>query len=274
VLGAATANIALDEPVPLATIASPVELRGSSTAFEANVGVEVRQDGTQEPLGHGFVMGGSFGDMAPFDARLQFGPPSSPSGAIVLFTRSMDSGAIWEATVVRVHFAEQPGENPLLTVCGGYTPPRPAPPPGQMEVAVFFTCTRPGAAAPVPVFRLVPASQAVIRSSLEQLLAGPTGAELDAGLASWFSPATAGMLDSINLEPDGDLIVDFHDLRTVIPNASSSAGSEMLLGELDATVFQFTSVWTVVYRIEGDCEAFNEWLQLGGCEPRVRQAAG
>jgi hypothetical protein len=65
-------------------------------------------------------------------------------------------------------------------------------------------------------------------------------------------------------------VVDFHDLRTVIPNASTSAGSGMLLAQLDATVFQFDSVSSVVYRIEGDCEAFNEWLQFGGCEPRVR----
>ena len=72
---------------------------------------------------------------------------------------------------------------------------------------------------------------------------------------------------------EGHAVVDFDDLRPVIPNASSSAGSERLLAQLDATVFQFSSVESVEYRINGDCEAFNEWLQFGGCDRRTRPAS-
>ncbi len=60
-------------------------------------------------------------------------------------------------------------------------------------------------------------------------------------------------------------MVDVGDLRPLIPNASTSAGSEMLLAQLGATVFQFPTVASVEYRIEGSCDAFFEWLQRG-CE--------
>jgi hypothetical protein len=63
--------------------------------------------------------------------------------------------------------------------------------------------------------------------------------------------------------------VNFRDLRPVIPNASTSAGSQILLRELDATVFQFPSVRSVEYRINGSCAAFFEWLQLA-CAVRSR----
>lgn len=50
-------------------------------------------------------MGGSMGDMGPFDSTLSFSTPSAPYGAIVLSTESMENGQVWEASVVRVHFA-------------------------------------------------------------------------------------------------------------------------------------------------------------------------
>ena len=54
---------------------------------------------------------------------------------------------------------------------------------------------------------------------------------------SWFSSRTAGALRSESIDSVGHAVVDFEDLRPLIPNASSSAGSEMLLQELNAAVF-------------------------------------
>jgi hypothetical protein len=48
----------------------------------------------------------------------------------------------------------------------------------------------------------------------------------------------------------------------VIPNASSSCGSAILLAQLDATATQFPTVDRAVYSIDGDTRAFYEWLQL------------
>jgi hypothetical protein len=57
--------------------------------------------------------------------------------------------------------------------------------------------------------------------------------------------------------------VDFEDLRALIPNASSSAGSALLLEELNTAVFSVEGVRSVDYLIEGSCDRFWEWLQYG-----------
>lgn len=144
------------------------------------------------------------------------------------------------------------------------------PGPDEMVVHVFFTCTADGDdLPPVALGRTVPQSPAVLRTALELLLAGPDQAEAAAGFGSWFSAQTAGMLAGVDLEPTGRAIVDFADLRPVIPGASSSAGAHLLLSQLDATVFQFPSVRSVQYRINGSCEVFFEWLQFE-CHDRTR----
>jgi hypothetical protein len=114
----------------------------------------------------------------------------------------------------------------------------------------------------VPVERTVVAENAGLETSLELLLRGPTAAERRAGLTSWFSDATAGALRSVTVRGD-TAVVNLADLRALIPNASSSAGSAMLLRELNATVFQDPAIRAVEYRMEGSCAAFWEWLQYG-----------
>jgi hypothetical protein len=101
VLGAATPNIRLTQPAALATISSPVRLRGMSTAFEATVQVSIRQDDVAKPLVESFLMGGS-SQMGPFDASFAFAAPTSRYGAIVMYTNSAANGHVTGATVIRV----------------------------------------------------------------------------------------------------------------------------------------------------------------------------
>lgn len=259
VLGSASEHIDVTEPAALDAITSPVRLRGRSTAFEGNVTVELRQDGAAEPIGMGWVTGGAGDELQPFDGTLDFSTPSAESGLLMLTALSMEDGSVWEASVMRVHFAER-------SACGGL-PAVGMPEPDQMVVRVFYTCEDDLDGEPVQLHRIVPRASGVLRASLEQLLAGPTDGERAAGFTSWFSASTAGALVDVTIS-GGDATVDLTDLRSVIPNASASAGSQLLLSQLDATVFQHPTVRSVIYRIEGDCEAFTEWLQLGGCEPR------
>jgi hypothetical protein len=105
------------------------------------------------------------------------------------------------------------------------------------------------------------AAPAVLRGALAALLRGPTPAERRLGYGGWFSQRTAGMLRSVRLER-GVAYVDFRDLRPVIPNASSSCGSALLLAQLDRTTKQFPAVRRTVYSIGGSRRAFYEWLQL------------
>lgn len=126
-------------------------------------------------------------------------------------------------------------------------------------VTIHFTLGE----ASTAVTRRVHADSAGLEGALRQLMRGPTASERDAGIQSWFSDATAGMLRSVTVDSAGRAVVDFEDLRAVIPNASTSAGSAMLLRELNATVFEHAPVRSVEYRIEGSCDIFGEWLQYG-----------
>jgi hypothetical protein len=114
----------------------------------------------------------------------------------------------------------------------------------------------------VPIQRQVVRTDAVLRTALEQQLLGPTEAEHAEGYFSWFSYQTAGMLNRVSIDSEGHAVVDFEDFSDIIPNASASAGSRILLGELNATVFQFSTVRSVEYHFNGSCEAFFEWLQV------------
>lgn len=154
--------------------------------------------------------------------------------------------------------------------CGSYRAPRPSPGPDQVEVQLAFHCDAEGDAASLfTVYRLVPRSAGPLRAALGALLRGPDAVERAAGLGSFFGDGTAGALRSAAVR-DGHAVVDLHDLRGIIPNASSSAGSARLLAQLDAAVFQFPSVTSAEYRLDGSCEAFGEWLQYGGCDRRTR----
>jgi hypothetical protein len=47
----------------------------------------------------------------------------------------------------------------------------------------------------------------------------------------------------------------------VIPDASTSCGSAVLLAQLDRTLLQFPGIDTTIYAIDGSTEIFYEWLQ-------------
>jgi len=80
----------------LDSINSPAMLSGQSTAFEATVNVQIRQDGALAPLKEDIVMGGSNGVMGPFSKMVNFTKPTATAGAIVLETLSAKDGSISE----------------------------------------------------------------------------------------------------------------------------------------------------------------------------------
>jgi len=151
----------------------------------------------------------------------------------------------------------EPGAETLPDRSGPATPAA-----GTETVTVFFTREefQVGVVRPVPQ-----GAVAGPETALRILLQGPGEDEALLGLTSWFSGDTADALRSFLLGPDGHLVVDFHDLSPVIPGASSSFGSAMLLAELNRTLFEFEEVRSVEYRMEGSCERFWNWLQYD-CE--------
>ena len=97
-------------------------------------------------------------------------------------------------------------------------------------------------------------------AAFESLVAGPTAEEKASGADSFFSADTSGMVVSAAIDQEL-LVVDFEDLRSVIPNASTSCGSMALLAQLNTTAFQFDRIERVRYQIEGSCDTFANWLQ-------------
>lgn len=132
-----------------------------------------------------------------------------------------------------------------------------APTPDRTAVLVYFSLDE----RRVPVSRVVPGRASELESALRELLKGPTAVERKRGLTSFFSTVTPGALRSVEMDSAGHVVVDIRDLRAVIPGASSSAGSDDLLGQLNRTVFQFAAVRSVEYRMDGSCELFWGWLQ-------------
>lgn len=104
VLGASCPGIMVMAPSAMESIASPVLLKGRSTAYEAVVNVEVLQDETLTPLKSQTVMGGSLGKMGPFSKSVSFAPPSHRRGALLFRTYSAKDGHVVEASVIRVAF--------------------------------------------------------------------------------------------------------------------------------------------------------------------------
>jgi hypothetical protein len=76
------------------------------------------------------------------------------------------------------------------------------------------------------------------------------------------------MLNDVRVA-DGIAYIDFADFSGIMPNASSSAGSAMLLDQVAGTVFQFDGVREADVTFNGDCDAFWNWIQRG-CQRLMR----
>jgi spore germination protein GerM len=109
--------------------------------------------------------------------------------------------------------------------------------------------------------RQVPQTQAVARAALQELFRGPTPEEREAGYRSWFSGSTGAILKDVRIA-DRTAYVDLHDLRQLIPGATSSCGSAEFFAQVEATLKQFPTVERVVLAIEGQPRLFYDWMEM------------
>jgi hypothetical protein len=108
--------------------------------------------------------------------------------------------------------------------------------------------------------RLVPVTSEVSSMvSLQQLFAGPTEAEVALGYVSPFSEATAGMVMGIRVEGRTAYV----DVADVLPAmlADDECTREAFLAEVEGTLKEVLPVEWVVYSIEGDPQAFCQWMK-------------
>ena len=131
----------------------------------------------------------------------------------------------------------------------------------DVEVSVFFVNDQLGdpCGEVFPVTRRVSA-EGLVAGTVAALVAGPDAEERADGYGGWFSTDTRDVVRSVDVV-EGTAVVDFVDLREIIPNASTSCGSAALLSQLDATLSALPGVETTHYTIEGSADVFYEWLQ-------------
>jgi hypothetical protein len=134
--------------------------------------------------------------------------------------------------------------------------------PGDRAVVNLFAprgSTSTNCARVLPLARRV-TKPAVLTGAMRALVAGTTASERARGYGGWFSSRTAGSVRSVRISRQV-AYVDFRDFSRLIPNASSSCGSTLLLAQLDRTATQFPTVDRAVYSFNGSRHAFYEWLQ-------------
>jgi spore germination protein GerM len=137
---------------------------------------------------------------------------------------------------------------------------------GELALNVYFNKEGLGEADAAcsevaPLIRTVPKTQSVARTALQQLFRGPTPAEQAQGYHSWFSERTRDILKDVRIV-DGTAYVDLHDIRQLIPGATSSCGSVQFLSQIEATLKQFPTIERVVLAIKGQPRLFYEWMEL------------
>ncbi len=109
VAGIVSPNIVVEEPLPNATITSPVRVAGTGVAFEGNILAAVVPDPT-DPDAHGafggqpIQAGGT--EPMPFEATLTFARPKVRSGTVEFQGGSGLEGPSTDVTIVRVRFGE------------------------------------------------------------------------------------------------------------------------------------------------------------------------
>jgi spore germination protein GerM len=111
------------------------------------------------------------------------------------------------------------------------------------------------------VVRQVPGTQGVARAALQELFRGPAPEERAEGYRSWFSEDTRAILKDVRIE-GRTAYVDLHDLRQLIPGATSSCGSAEFFAQVEATLEQFPTVDRVVLAIEGQPRLFYDWMEM------------
>ncbi len=247
------AGITILSPNANDVITSPVTLRGfingdGWTAFEGQVGTVNLLDGNGRSLVISPLQATTERMTLPvnFETKLNFPAPQTETGLLVFSnenTSGMDENAREYKLPVRFAAVEE-----------------------RTSIKLFFnndkldpeiSCDK-----VFEVVREVQKTPTIAHTTLMQLFNGPTKEEKNDGYQSFFSILTKDILKSIKIA-NNTAYVDLTDIRTLIPNASSSCGSAQLLGQIDQTLGQFPSIEKVIIAINGDPQTFYDWIQVG-----------
>lgn len=196
------------------------------------------------------------------------GRDSPPLGGDAAVTSQRYNGAS-DSTSERPGFPSReeviprtPPKRGIHATCDAGPPERPA---GTREVLVYFHCAPPGEVRDqqtAPVRRAIRETTAILEATLRELAGGPTPKEQDVGFYSPFSARTRNLLKGVKLE-GGVATVDFSSELRRLDNIGTTGVSSTLYQELNETIFQFSTVSSIVYTLDGSAEA---WCELHGAD--------
>ncbi len=174
------------------------------------------------------------------------GPGAGGDGAAAIVTPTATVSASPAPTLATAVAAGSPTSavtSPAATTAPASPTPGTGSPAPQQTTALYTYFMRGEAVG--PILREVPATQGVARAALEQLLAGPTGADANSGLTSTVPAGTRLLSIAIS---NGVATVD---LSSEFVSGGGSLSMRARLAQVVYTLTQFPTVDGVVFRIDG-----------------------
>ena len=228
-------NIVVTEPQEGSTISSPFTLSGEARVFEATVNYRLSQaDGTV--LVESFTMtdAADVGEWGPLEVLVGYPQPLQFSGYLEVYQISAVDGAEVDKLVINLILGDA-SEEAVTTTVNVYF--------GMADLDPM-DCE-----LTMPVARVIPATEAVGRAALAQLLTGPTAEEEAEGYFTSINPGVT--VNSLTIQ-DGVARVDF-DSR-LEQNIGGSCLVTHVRAQITDTLTQFPTVDEVVISIEGRTE--------------------
>lgn len=141
---------------------------------------------------------------------------------------------------------------------------------GTTVLRVYFPCGGTDLAiGGTYVYRVVPATDLVLTTTISEMTKGLDRDEAGLGFRTPFPAAAEGSFPGLSIV-DGTALIEFSSDSIFPPGVDTAEGAQIFLSTLNANVFQFSSIAAVEYRLNGSCDAF--WQRLGAeeCDPITR----
>jgi hypothetical protein len=230
-------DVRIDKPRPNQSVTSPVAITGSARGTWYNEAVfQVRVlDGNGSIIAQGYAstpMQWMTEDFVPFRTTLAYEQPTTTSGRIEILKANPSGRPENEQTLhYPIQFSELGADATTVDVYFGTT--------GAQN------CTETQS-----VTRTVPQTQAVARTALEALIAGPViNSDEESALSSAINPGSE--IRELSIE-DGVARVNFGP--TIARDLGGSCRVEAIRAQITDTLTQFDTVDTVEIAVEGETE--------------------
>lgn len=226
-------NIIVFSPSPEDEVGLPLEITGVARVFEAQFNYRLRDSNGNILIENSAMTGpGEANEFRKFDIKTNYPEPKGTEGILEVFDYSAKDGAQIDTVTIPLKFKKV----------------------DSIKVKAFFGNSKkdPGGLYcnnSYPVERRVAKTDAVARAALEELLAGPTLQEENAG---YFTSINQGVnIQKLSIDK-GTASVDFNE--TLEAAVGGSCRVAAIRSQITETLKQFSTIKKVVISIDGRTE--------------------